>query len=128
MGGRELSYGNLYRVLEQINQTQHKNKLNFYSSLIENLYPKYPFLSMPIPTKNKKTNKETIKDVVRQIYEEFTTHSRGMNGGERDKLTEFCLTDYAKEAGLVKPKQKKITPKPNKKVEDYMKGKGIASE
>ena len=54
-GGTELSYGNLYHVLEQINQTQHKNKLNFYNSLIQNLYPKYPFLSMPIPTKNKQT-------------------------------------------------------------------------
>ena len=64
---------------------------------------------MPRPTKNKQTNKQTIKgsDVVRQIYGEFTTHARGMKGDERDKLTEVFLTDYATEAGLVKPKQKK---------------------
>ena len=76
----------------------------------QNLYPKYPFVSMPIPTKNKQTKKETIKgaDVVRQIYEEFTTHARGMKGGEKDKLTEAFLTDYATEAGIVKPKQKNI--------------------
>ena len=128
--GRKLSYGNLYHVLEQFNQTQHKNKLSFYNSLIQNLYPKYPFLSMPIPTQNKKTKKETIKgtDVVRQIYDEFTTHARGMKGGEKDKLTEAFLTDYATEAGIVKPKQKKIIPKPNKKVENYIKGKGFSRE
>ena len=57
------------------------------------------------------TKKETIKgtDVVRQIYDEFSTHARGMTGGEKDKLTEAFLTDYATEVGLVKPKKKKNT-------------------
>ena len=88
---------------------------------------------MPIPTKNKQTKKETIKgaDVVRQIYEEFTTHARGMKGDEKDKLTEAFLTDYATEAGIVKPKQKKSKPpKPSQNITDIMKmkGKGIARE
>ena len=44
---------------------------------------------MPRPTKNKQTNKQTIKgsDAARQIYREFTTHTPGMKGDERDKLT-----------------------------------------
>lgn len=130
--GKEIKYGDLFDILKSIDHKQHKNKLIFYHEMISKLRDKYKFLKMP-PTYVNSQNKTSVKgnDAITQIYEEFTSHTREMNKQKRDKLTEDFLSDYALEAGVVNPKQKKNKPPiPSQNITDIMKmkGKGFSRE
>ena len=82
--GEELMYGDLHDILGRIDKTQHKNKLALYSTLVQKLYPKYPFLNLP-PTIKRKKKKETVEgeDAVNQIYEEFSRRANDMTPQEK---------------------------------------------
>ena len=131
-GGNDIKYGNLYDILKTIDNERHKDKMVFYAEMFSKLKDKYKFLKMP-PTYKTSQNRISVKgvDAINQIFQGFTDHTREMNTEKRDKMTEDFLTDYALQAGIVKPKQKKnIPPTASKNIKDIikMKGEGISRE